>query len=222
MDEKLKDGKADLVTAGLKSVVGAIPIVGSAVAEILGAVIPNQRVDRMAEFVHDLSEKLKDLSEEQIRQRMLREENVDLFEESLIQAARALSPERRRQIAALFKNGLTRTDLDHGHKKRLLALLGELNDVELLILKYLDYDTDRDTFAELHGETLFPVTVTLGASEDEAGRAAAHESFWDHLRQLRLIAPPPRGGGDQITSLGHLLLSYVDEVPDSAENDDGG
>jgi hypothetical protein len=220
MNEELKQGKADLVTAGLKSVVGAIPVVGAAVSEIIGAVIPNQRLDRMAEFVTDLSDKLKELSEEQVRQRMLQNENVDLFEESLIQAARAFSPERRRQIAALFKNGITRSDLDHGHKKRLLALLAELGDVELLILKYLDYDTDKEEFEDLHSDVLFPPTVTLGAPDDEVGRAAAHESYWDHLRQLRLIAPLPRGGSDQITPLGHLLLSYIDEVEVPLDRDD--
>jgi hypothetical protein len=218
MDEELKPGKADLVTAGLKSIVGAIPLVGALVSEIVGSVIPNQRLDRMADFVADLGEKLQDLSEEQVRQQMWLEENVDLFEESVIQAARAMSPERRRQIAALFKNGLTRTDLDHGHKKRLLGLLGELGDVELLILKYLDYETDQEGFEELHGKTLFPPTLTLGAPEEEVARAAAHESYWEHLRQLRLIAPPPRGGSDRITPLGHLLLSYVDEASDAAES----
>lgn len=219
MDNNLKQGKTDLVAAGLRSIVGAIPMVGPLVSEIVGEVIPNQRLDRIAEFVEDLGEKFKGLSEEQLRLRMLQEESIDLLEESIFQAARALSPERRTQIAALFKNSLTRTDLDHWHRKRLLALLGEVNDVELIMLKSVDYYTDRDEFWDLHEEVLSPPEVTIGASEEEVGRGAAHDSYWDHLRQLRLIAPPPRGGSDSITPLGHLLLSYIDEASQPIEED---
>ena len=54
----------DRLASGAKGITGAVPFVGSIIAEIVGNVIPNQRIDRLTRFVrtfHAVTEKAFDL-----------------------------------------------------------------------------------------------------------------------------------------------------------------
>lgn len=42
--------RIDYVAAGLRGVVGAVPYAGGLLAEIVGTLIPNQRLDRLVSF----------------------------------------------------------------------------------------------------------------------------------------------------------------------------
>ena len=57
------------------------------------------------------------------------------MEDGFFQAVRALSEERIDYIASLIKNSLTDADLEEIAYKRLLSLLSELDDLDVLILK---------------------------------------------------------------------------------------
>ena len=52
---KLGNTTTDIVTSLVKGGIGMVPAVGSLIAEIVGNVIPNQRVDRISNCVGQVS-----------------------------------------------------------------------------------------------------------------------------------------------------------------------
>lgn len=92
--------KEDILTVLFKGAAGAIPIAGPLFSEIIGATVPNQRVDRIEELAKSLEKKLDKVSEEMLQQKIKEPETVDLFEDALIQSTRALSQER---IGCMFE-----------------------------------------------------------------------------------------------------------------------
>lgn len=125
----------DIATIIGKGLVGAIPFVGPLAAEIVGAIIPNQRIDRIESLLRILESKIAKEDRAKVEQRIKAPESVDIIEDGFIQASRALTEERKEYISSLLKNSLTNEDLKHIEYKRLLSILGELNDLEVLILK---------------------------------------------------------------------------------------
>jgi wyosine [tRNA(Phe)-imidazoG37] synthetase (radical SAM superfamily) len=133
MNEKIDTeiNRRDIIVSASKAVASFIPYVGPFMAEIIGVVIPNQRWDRISEYVRILNEKVVNLEE-----KINNQESVDLLEDSLLQSARALTRERKEYIASMLKNGLMKEEQTHAEKKKLLSILGELNDIEIIFLKY--------------------------------------------------------------------------------------
>jgi hypothetical protein len=99
--------KGDVVRVAAKGLAGALPLVGALLAEIIEVVIPNQRIERLESFLKALDRKVSGIAPERLAERGRDEQFVDLFETGLWHAARAMSEERREQIASLIARGLT-------------------------------------------------------------------------------------------------------------------
>jgi hypothetical protein len=232
--------KTDVAIAVGMGTLSLLPYAGPILAEIVGAIIPNQRIDRIARFAKILDDKLAELDKEFLEQKMRTEEFVDLFEDGAFQAARAMTDERRERIASLLKNSLSSDDLEHVQEKQLLSILGQLNDAELLILRYYGLNKldpqEAQRFFELHEGAIRGPQVFMGAPQEDVDRVAVHETYRDHLRRLGLVratykkrkkGEPPewdlttgmiKADGNRITPLGQLLLRYVDaEAADPPE-----
>ena len=215
-----------------KGLVGAIPFVGPLVAEIVGTIIPNQRIDRIEALLKYLEEKLSAADQNEIKKRITSPESVDLIEDGFVQTSRALSDERKEYIASLLKNSLTDESLRHIEYKTLLSLLGELNDLEVLILKSHSIVVGGGEYREFwdkHGDALTPPRAFLGSSQDDLDKHTLHETQKAHLARLGLLKPqfkkPKKGEipefdekagmikaqGYNITSLGRLLLRSIDQ-----------
>ena len=229
MKNKMSDIAVILGKVGLSS----IPTVGPLVAEIIGNLIPDLRFKRIFSLLEALESKIDPEEKEKIEARMLEEKSVDLMEDGFLQAARALSEERIEHIASLLKNSLTDEDLERSAYKRLLFLLGEINDGEVIILKsYSMYGTEQQEFWENHREVLTAPVVYLGASQEEVDKNAIYETYkmnLTHLGLLRIRFKKPKRGefpeldektgmvkasGYDITSLGRLLLRSIDQTED--------
>lgn len=234
-NKSVQNRGADYTASALKSILGAVPIVGSALAEIVGNIIPNQRVDRLADFAAKLAEKVQEHEKEMIQKRLLEPEGTDILEEALWQSARALSEDRRKQIASMVKNGLTKEEVDLVETKKLLLLLNQLNDLEVLILYSQADRLHRDkAFMEKFGEAIKPIPAWIRAPQEQLDKHAISESLRKHLVQLGLLQPsfpfvghkqmpefdPFTGGfknsGYQITLLGRLLLRSIDFYPEAS------
>ena len=228
--DDLEVKKRDLIASALKGVCGTLPIVGPSIAEIIGYVIPSQRIDRIASLLKALESKVDPEQKARIEAKMLEEKSVDLMEDGFLQTARALSEERIEYIASLLKNSLTDEDLEQSAYKRLLFLLGEINDIEVIILKsYSIYGAEHQEFWENHKEVLAVPAAYLGASQEEIDKHAIYETYKANLAHLGLIRirfkKPKRGevpefdektgmvkaSGYNITSLGRLLLRSIDQ-----------
>ncbi len=219
-----------LVAVG-KSAAGLVPWAGSVVGEIVGAVIPQQRIDRVVDFLRRVDRKTARLEDEIREQRVRRD--LDLVEAAVVHASRAPSEERRERIAALVANSLNSADVDLQREKHLLDLLAELNDTELLLLQWygLGHGPEAHEFFDRHQDVLTVPPATLGSGPEVVDREKVHDSYRHQLVRLGLIRPrfqsPRRGelpefdektgmmkaGSNEITWLGRMVLAAAD-LPD--------
>jgi len=213
-DDLDQDGR-DIAVVIAKGLFGAIPGIGSGISEIVGYVIPKQRQDRVIDFVKKLAAKVED--HDDIIQRMQTPEGADLSEEAMLQASRAHTDARREYIASLLENSLNKNEMEHDEKKKLFNLLSQLNDHEIIFLKYYSLNRtlgSKHPFFIKHYDILEPVRKTLNRSEEDSRKDAFRESYKDTLLSLRLIQS--RGDIFSTTPLGNLLLNYI-QVPDEVE-----
>ncbi len=226
---ELSNKPIDYVTSAIKGTLGAVPFAGSLLAELAGTVIPNQRLDRIVKFAEILESKLSNLEQEFIRSQLTNENFSDLLEEGARQAARSLTDERRQYIASLITNSLSQQDIEYIESKHLLRILGELNDIEVIWLRFYQepYLNGDEEFREKHESILTPIMASISDPPSVIEKEALQESYKEHLSQLGLLQPRYKtdsktrlpefdrstGGfkvdGYQITSLGELLLKQI-------------
>ena len=226
---ELSDKPIDYITSAVKGTLGVVPFAGSLLAELAGTVIPNQRLDRIAKFVAILESKLSNLEQEFVRSQLTNENFSDLLEEGARQVARSLSDERREYIANLITNSLSQQDIEYVESKHLLRILSELNDIEIVWLRFYSEPTMQgdEEFREKHNSILTPVMATMSGPSSAVDKVALQKSYKEHLSQLGLLQPRYKinskihipefdritGGleirGYQITSLGRLLLKQI-------------
>jgi hypothetical protein len=225
--------KTDTAVAIGKGVVGIVPLVGPLIAEVVSVLIPNQRIDRIARLIEKLEKKVAGLEQQRVQEEFSRPEFIDLLEDGFVHASRALSDERLEYLTSLLKNSLSEEQLSYIESKRLLALLSELNDMEVIILASCHWDNTHNAnppFWERHKQVLRPRAADLGSSAREIDEAAVYSSYRQHIVSLGLLEPrfrTPRRGelpefdgqtglmkatGYEITRLGELLLRQIDLV----------
>ena len=224
----LNTGKIDIAVSVSKGVAGLIPFFGGAIGEIIGNIIPNQRVDRIIRFLESLDSKVSEVEKEQYKSKITSPGFVDMMEDAFQQAARALTGERIEYISEMINQGLKDDQLEIIEKKEILWLLGELNDLEIIILKAYDHTASQDEeFHNKHQDVIIGPQAYLGSSQDEVDKYSIHQTYRKHLEDLRLLSKnfrkPRRGefpefdektgmmksSGYSITNLGNLLLRYI-------------
>lgn len=236
---KLQGGRLERVAGFVSWLTKHVPKIGPLIATAISITIPDQKLDRLAIFTQVLSDKINYLEEDVIAQKIKTPEFTDLFEDAWLQASRAMSDERRQHIASVLKNSLTNEELAHVEEKKLLALLGELNDAEIQLLKfYALVGTEKRSFAEEHTELFTPISRTFGAPQINIDKGALRDSYRNKLMEVGLLASvfkkPAKGelpefdgttgrlksSSFKATTLGKLLLRYIGEIA-AAKGDSG-
>lgn len=228
-----KPNKVDYGVALTKGVAGAFPFVGPLVAEAVGTFIPDQRLDRIAKFLEILDKKVAELDQEQVKLKFSNPEFVDLLEDSFYQAARALTDERKEYIASIIKNGLSDEQFEHIRYKRMLSLLSELNDIEVIILRghhVMDSREETEKFYRKHQNVIMEPIVEMGASKEARDKQIIYKTHKSNLVKLELLKPSfinlKKGelpefdkntgafktNSHHITPLGSLLLRHIDLI----------
>ena len=231
--EELENQKKDWAVSVSKGVLGAVPLVGGLLGEVVGWVIPNQRMDRISRYVAQLEEKLGQLDKEFLSHRLTSPETIDLLEDSFFQAARALIDERMKQIAEVVKQGVTEERIKVGQCKRVLQILGDLTDFEILLLRAYALHWNREhPFIKENIEILMVKPAYIGAPQEILDAYFLHENYKSNLARLGLLKPnyeydmktkmPTFDSmthglkirGYDITGLGRLVISTLDGFPD--------
>ena len=234
----LNHGIADYVTSAAKSVLGAFPVAGSLLSELAGTVIPNQRIDRIAKFAGELEKRLANNERDVIRALLTNENFTDFFEEEIRQAIHAATDERRSYLASLILNGITNDEADFIKSKHLLRILGEINDAEVLWLRYHLVTTPAiDAEFKRKHEHIFGIApASAGCSQAVRDKNVMRASYLQHLTRLDLLTSRSTtiiddGGGaadspepsleatqlgdinasrdDRLTALGDLFLRHI-------------
>ena len=221
----------DLAVTLAKVGISSIPTVGPLVAEIVGNLIPDLRFKRIFSLLEVLESKIDPEEKAKVEAKMLEEKSIDLMEDGFLQAARALSEERIEHIASLLKNSLTNEDLEQSAYKRLLFLLGEINDVEVLLLKFHTKLTTIGRAEEFRSKHpgILTAYLSIGPSQKEVDKHAICEAYITNLSRLGLIKSMfdkpwkdelpeldeetgmMKSSGYYITDLGRLLLRVIDQ-----------
>jgi len=225
----LAPSTSDYVASAAKAALGAVPFVGSLLAEIAGSVIPNQRIDRLVQFASELDNRLNTVDKAAVKAHLADENFTDLVEEGLRQAARSTTDDRRRHIANVIAGSLTSEDISFIESKHLLRLLGEINDIEVVWLRfYLDQVMQGDEeFRAQHKDVLAPVMASMASPRSEIDKETLQRSYKEHLEQVGLLqaryrldsktklpefdraSGRPKTQGYELTRLGRLLLRQV-------------
>ena len=181
----------DLTVAAGRGAASLIPIIGPFFAEVIGVTIPRQRLDRVVKFVTELEQRLESTEREIFEQQLRNDEFADLLEEGFRQASHSLSDERRSYIASLIINGMNSEQIDIAESKHLLRILGEINDIEVVWLRFHTVATmmGDDDYREKHREVLSPVFRHVGSNQRDIDKAALQKSYIEHLTQLGLLTP---------------------------------
>jgi len=222
----------DHTVSVLKSVFGAAPFAGAMLCELIGAVVPNQRTERLVKFAQSLEQRISDL-EGRDKVAMLDDPTfTELLEEGALQAARAISDERIEELAALLANGIFDSDITYSENRHLLRILGELSDVEVIWLRSLVHQTlGPDPFYDKHENVLEPISGAMGQEQAIYDKSALQGSYKDHLGRLGLAEQQinfdrktgipeydkhtgrPKTRGYKLTTLGRLMLRMLGYDP---------
>jgi hypothetical protein len=227
LEERLDKNKLDTATALARGVVGAVPFLGPLLAEVIGVIIPQQRLDRVVDMLTRLDNRLQE-TEQRLGEILSTEEQIDLLEEAMQQATRAINDTRRAHLANLLTSSLTKDDLDYIQKQRLFEMFDQLNDAEIIILQtYGLLRPESDEFMKKHEDVLWVSPAIIGSAEVEIDREAVHKTFRENLATLGLLRrrfKRPRKGelpefdertgmmkssGYELTSLGRVMLKYL-------------
>ncbi|WP_417788414.1 hypothetical protein [Stutzerimonas xanthomarina] len=212
----LETNSHDRLVSAAKGVVGACPLIGPLAAEALGAIIPKQRLDRVVEFLRGLESEVQklDCRLEKFEENIVGAEGLDILEEGLIQAARSVSIQRKQRLARLVGRSLTKDEVDYEESRKLLNLFRDLTDPEVIWLIYYSLNPvmgsgpHQDLIAK-HPDVLKPISRAMGAPQDQTDRAALQDSYKNTLLRYGLIER--RGKSNQTTSLGRLMVRYIQE-----------
>lgn len=218
----LGPSRADLVASVARAGLALVPWTGPILAELIGNVIPNQRIERLEQFVRQLRDRVEDL-------RHIAEDprRVDLFEDGCFLTIRAVQKERIEHIVEVVSRGLSGSEKELIEARRMMRLLAEI-DVDQVILMESKIYGRLPAALKLHPDIVRKPVVNLGSGQDQRDLAALADARELHLVRLGLLTPKfgkPKNGevpefdartgmmkaqGTKLTRLGLLLLRYLD------------
>ncbi len=211
----LSTNLADRTAAVCRAILGAAPFIGPALSEVITATIPNQKHDRVVDFLCRLDARLAELEHNSMDNQLRSPEFCDLLEDALVQASRAISLTRRDYLAKLLASGAGKWSAEHSRQKRLLRLLADLSDEEIIVLRYyaVQHEPAGKKLLEEYSELLVPASGEVSAPQSDIDRGALQNSYLRHLVSLGLLDEQNTMGGipgwRRTSPLGNLLLKYV-------------
>ena len=210
-NKKLPDYSVALLKGGL----GVIPYVGSVIVELLNVTIPDNRIDRLEKLLILLASKGLDLESERMRKKILESPEIaDIFEDVIHQTVKTLSEERLQYFASIIEQSLQEEQVKYNHTKRLLSILNEINDVEVIILQSYDLNHLKDnSFKEKHSNIFQYEFVSRDSSQEEKEENAMFKNYTNHLINLGLIGLTnshfDNNSSLALTTLGAMLLKKI-------------
>jgi hypothetical protein len=106
---RLETTSTDIMAAAARGVAAACPIIGGLISEAVNQIIPHQKLERVINYLQMLEGDVSRLKDglNQIEKHLQDNYGIDLFEESLVQASRAVTKERLSRIANLVARSLS-------------------------------------------------------------------------------------------------------------------
>ena len=139
-------------------------------------------------------------------EKLVHPRKIDLFEDGAFQAIRSLSKERMHYIAESVAKGISGEKQEEIVAKRMLRLLQELDDGQIILLaSRLVKNRRNNEFWEIHSDTLKFESASINSSPQEREKATMREMAEQGLVRLGLLNTHL-----DITQLGLLFLRHID------------
>lgn len=177
LNAKLEDRLATVS----KGIVGAVPVAGPMLAEVVGSLIPNQRLDRVVKFMQDLDERLTNVEAKALENNSLA---IDLFEDAVVVASRALTDDRNKYAVSFVKSSIFTDSSDYDIKKKLLYILQELTDRDIEILRSIQIRGYEVTRSENCPDFLSDGAFLRLTEKDRQAYKVKHEVWPLHMLTL--------------------------------------
>jgi len=221
--KQLEANSRDRLVSVAKAAAGALPFIGTLVAETLDAVVPNLRFERVVSYLKTLEDRVVCLDNQMssFEKNLGTEEGLDIFEEGIVQASRSVSDERKERLARLVAKSLSVEEVKYEESRKLLNLYRELTDPEIVWLIFYSLNPvlgrgPHSEWVEKHPEILKPISREMGAPQEQRERAALQDSYKATL--LRLGLTEERNKSTSLTMLGRMLVSYISDEGEPKKN----
>lgn len=186
MADDLDTSTKDRLVAATRGALAAVPFAGGLLGELVTDIIPGQRHDRIVAYIRQLDDRVTDLEADAAKAALKHPEKIDLIERGGFQAARATSAERISRIVEVVARGIESDEAEIIRRKRLLDLLGEIDDDEVAILTAYGRSYgggDRNAFEEINT----PAPPTMGAGRTVIEQNHLYDLGKEHLLRLGLL-----------------------------------
>lgn len=214
----------DEIVRTTSSFVGAIPFAGPILTEVITQLIPQQRQERLEEYVRQLETRIEGIERTQVYRRSV----IELFEDGAFLAVRSHTTARISQIANVVADGMSGEEHKTIEAKRMLNLLEEIDEEQVVHLSASLHKNRRNReFHETHATILRPKAVGFGSSREELDAHTLQQMAKQKLVRLGLLnqnfkrSRPGelpefddktgmiKASGHSLTPLGRLFLRYL-------------
>ena len=139
--EQLKTNMRDIIVKGVSLAVGQIPGVGNILSEAVQLIVPNQREDRIVEFITDLSNRLEklEITIKDLKNIYANYSYGAFTYKCLRDVANEVYEEKIAYYKELCIKGITSEAKELYRMERLLKILSEMDYYEILYLKFYHY-----------------------------------------------------------------------------------
>lgn len=216
----LQTNSRDYTTSLLKSTFGVIPIVGPAAQELLGIIIPNQRMDRVVRFIEALGKELEELKEDvdSLNEKLSDDKYSSLFYKSCVGSADAYSDERIEYIKNIFVYGLQQKDLQTYKAEGLLNLINRVTDIEIVYLRFYylsKWNIERfREYQKVTGINILQPVIHGGMTREAIDNEVAKRIYLNNLLSYGLLEiEVDKKGKEKLkcSSVGDLLIRTIDK-----------
>jgi len=123
--------KEDIIASTVKSYLGILPYIGTALGEVVSFLIPNQRMDRITKYLLKLNSEMNELTDEIMRDK----EKINLIETGLKSSVNSAFEEKCEWIANIVVNGL-KDNIEITMADNIINIVSQLNYEQIIILYY--------------------------------------------------------------------------------------
>ncbi|MGL1893377.1 MAG: hypothetical protein OCD02_17200 [Spirochaetaceae bacterium] len=141
MNENLSNNRIDVVNSAIKSTLGAVPLAGTFLGELVSAIIPNQRMDRVTDFLKLLSTRFEDIEDKC-------KSNLDalfLLEEGIRISAKTNNKKKREWITSIIGKGIYE-EIEPNITEKFIAILEDITYEQVIILIYFHTKENNELY----------------------------------------------------------------------------
>lgn len=221
----LGSNKNDHAAIFLKNIISfAVPVVGALLGDIVANQIPNQRLDRIENYFKIYADKVEKMPaevSEKLKEKLAEPEAVPFVEEILKQVVASRTEEKRRYLASALSRGVLVYDEDELTRQKLIDLVGQLNELEIMRLygASLDYHrnkTDYNNFWTDEREQIFFYEPGWTDGAESRRKEQISRGYSEKLVRLGLLTETNSDG--RPTFWGAEVLKFID-IRDNLPND---